>query len=133
MTIKTLKKKLIELNQMIGPILQESGYLETADLLSVKRNTSNPDENFLYDEFFGLLSHLGYIYSVLTYIEKPVTHEGIMQLSQGEKYELDGLEIAEEDVIEILEADYYTKGNRWVTTTAKRNHDLLGKTARIRK
>ncbi|MCI9143150.1 MAG: hypothetical protein HFH87_11110 [Lachnospiraceae bacterium] len=133
MTINALKKTLLELNQMIAPILQESGYLDTADLLSVKRNTVNPDDNSLYDEFFGLLTHLGYVYSVLSYIEKPVTHEGIIQLSRGEKYELDGVELVDEDVIEILEMDHYIKMNRWVTTTVRNNQDLPGRMARIRK
>lgn len=133
MTITALTKKLFELNKMIAPILQESGYLETADLSSVKRNIANPDDNFLFDEFFGLLTHLGYVYSVLSYMEKPVTHEGIIQISRSDKYELDGVELADEDVIEILEVDHYTKMNTWVMTAVRNSPDLSGRIARVRK
>lgn len=133
MTIRALKKALMELNRMLAPILQESGYLETADLSSVKRNIANPDDNFLFDEFFGLLTHLGYVYSVLSYMEKPVTHEGIIQISRSDKYELDGVELADADVIEILEVDHYTKMNKWVMTAVRNNRNLSGKIARIRK
>lgn len=132
MTIRSLKKALMELNRMLAFILQKSGYLETADLSTVKRSTANPDDNFLFDEFFGLLTHLGYVYSVLSYMEKPVTHEGIIQISRSDKYELDGIELADEDVIEILEVDHYTKMNKWVMTAVRNNRNLSGKIARIR-
>lgn len=133
MTIKALNKALMKLNRMLAPILQESGYLETADLSSVKRNIANPDDNFLFDEFFGLLTHLGYVYSILSYMEKPVTHEGIIQISRSDKYELDGVELADEDVIEILEVDHYTRMNKWVMTAVRNSPDLSGRIARVRK
>ncbi|MCM1044822.1 MAG: hypothetical protein NC417_04875 [Candidatus Gastranaerophilales bacterium] len=140
MEIERLKERLFALNKEIASILEESGYNKSSDLPDTKWDEKDPDDTMLYQEFSELLQHLDYVHGVLDYLEKPVTHEGILTLNQREKYEIDGLELQEGDILEVLTKDPYTKNYIWEECYIPNKHDhpliknLIseGKKARIR-
>lgn len=116
MNIQTLKERMLSLNELLTSIMEESGYNETADLLAVEWNENDPNECMLYAELFGLLQHLDYVHSVLNYLGKPITHEGILTFNRNNKYEIGNYELNEGDTLEVLEQDDYTKKYVWEET-----------------
>lgn len=112
MNIQTLKKKLSQLNEQITSILKDSGYNKTLDLSETEWNMQNPDDCMLYYKFLEVLYHLDYTSQTLSYLEKPVTKEGIIEY-RGNRYELDGMKLQEGQSVEILVEDEYLKNQIW--------------------
>lgn len=113
MKIEGLKEQLLTLNKSIAFVLEESGYNKSSDLPDTEWNVKDPNDYMLYHELSDLLQRLDYIHRILNYLEKPVTHEGILTLNQNERYEVDGLELREGDILEVLVLDQYTKNYIW--------------------
>ena len=90
MDIQMLEKKLTGISKMIETTLRQSGYLKTDDLLLVEYDTDNPNDILLYETYMGIFSHLKEAYSVLSYLQKPVICEGMVEYS-GNEYVLDGI------------------------------------------
>ena len=142
MNIETLKKKMLVLNESLTSIMEENGYSETADLLSVEWNEKDPNECMLHDELFGLFQQLDCVHSVLTYLEKPIIHEGVLTYNRNCRYAIGDYELNEGDILEVLELDEYTKNYVWRETHVPRRDNSKevfkslvseGKKARIRK
>nr|WP_300837752.1 hypothetical protein [uncultured Acetatifactor sp.] len=113
MNINTLMKKMLELNELLTSIMEESGYNETYDLLAIEWDETNPNDCMLYSELFGVLQHLDYVHQVLDYLGKPISHEGILCYGGNGKYELDGIELKEGERVEVLEEDEFTNHIKW--------------------
>ena len=75
---KYFDEKMLELNELLTSIMEESGYNETYDLLAIEWDETNPNDCMLYSELFGVLQHLDYVHQVLDYLGKPISHEGIL-------------------------------------------------------
>lgn len=133
MDIQMLEKKLIGISRMLGAVLRQSGYQDTDDLLLVKYDTDSPDDILLYEAYMGIFSHLKEAYSVLNYLQKPVIREGIVEYSRN-GYVLDGIELADEDMFEVLERDEYTGKWKWVLASICEyfETDYEGMRARVR-
>ncbi len=133
MDIQMLEKKLTGISRMLGAVLRQSGYQDTDDLLLVKYDTDSPDDILLYEAYMGIFSHLKEAYSVLNYLQKPVIHEGIVEYSWN-GYVLDGIELADEDMFEVLERDEYTGRWKWVLASICEyfETDYEGMRARVR-
>ena len=83
MDLKTLKNKLTALDQIAREIARKSGYTNLSnDLEYVKWDLQNPDEAFLHDEIRGILNVLDFFHYRLHYLQKNITHEGILQYNR---------------------------------------------------
>lgn len=133
MDIRMLEKKLAGISKKLEAVLRQSGYLDTDDLLLVEYDTDSPDDVFLYETYMGIFSHLREAYSVMSYLQKPVIREGIVEYSQ-DGYVLDGIKLADEDMFEILERDEYTGKKKWTLASICEyfGTDYDGMKARVR-
>lgn len=133
MDIRMLEKKLAGISRKLEAVLRQSGYLDTDDLLLVRYDTDSPDDVFLYETYMGIFSHLKEACSVLSYLQKPVIREGIVEYSQN-GYVLDGIRLADEDMFEVLERDEYTGKRKWVLASICEyfEKDYDGMKARVR-
>ena len=141
MNIQTLFEKLQEINKLLLPIIEESGFKEYADLLTTDWNETNPNDCMLYNSIFDLMNHLSYVNHVVSYLEKPISHEGILTYNKNEKYEVDGIELCEGDRLEVLGISDITNRYEWKierfsyrnkTQTMFRSFVSDGKRVRIR-
>lgn len=131
MNLQTLQEKIIELNQMIQPILCELGCLEHTPP-TVEWDEENPNECMIHDELQGILSHLSYIQYVVDYLQKPVTHEGILIHDSNGKHMIGDVELTDEDCIEVLRFDEAAGKLKWKRIYLEDSMDLIGQKARIR-
>lgn len=133
MDIQSLEKKLVGINKKLEAVLHQSGYLDTDDLLLIKYDTDSPNDIFLYETYMGIFPHLREAYSVLSYLQKPVICEGIVEYSRN-GYVLDGIKLADEDMFEVLERDEYTGKRKWVLASICEyfGTDYDGMKARVR-
>ena len=81
----------------------------------------------------GIFSHLKEAYSLLSYLQKPVICEGMVEYS-GNEYVLDGIRLADEELFEVLERDEYTGKWKWTLTSICEyfETDYDGMRARVR-
>ena len=134
MDLKTLKNKLTALDQIAREIARKCGYTNLSnDLEYVKWNLQNPDEAFLHDEIRGILNVLDYVHYRLHYLQKNITHEGILQYNRKKGYVLDGVRLHADDEIEVLVLDKKTKNHKWMLYYLGENSKFVGKRVRIRK
>lgn len=133
MDIQMLEKKLTGISKMIETVLRRSGYLDMGDLLLVEYDTDNPNDILLYETYMGIFSHLKEAYSLLSYLQKPVICEGMVEYS-GNEYVLDGIRLADEELFEVLERDEYTGKWKWTLTSICEyfETDYDGMRARVR-
>lgn len=131
MDIKTLEEKLLVLNTEIKNILEVVGYKKQG-LNALMYDTADMDECMKRREFGFIFSHLDYIHSLLTYLQKPVIQEGTICLNDKCEYELNGIVLNSNDVIEIVTLNNENLTCEWNPVIVKERIDLKGKRARIR-
>lgn len=132
MDIKVLYGKLVAINKEISDLLIECAYKKNHNLEMVSYDKGNADECMLYEEFYSLFTHFDFIYSMITYLQKPIKDEGIICLTKRGKYKLNKTSLNRNDVIEILVYSEDIRTYIWNPIFVREHKDLEGKKARIR-
>lgn len=132
MDIKVLYEKLVAINKEISDLLIECAYKKNHNLEMVSYDKGNADECMLYEEFYSLFTHFDFIYSMITYLQKPIKDEGIIYLTKRGKYKLNKTSLNRNDVIEILVYSEDIRTYIWNPIFVREHKDLEGKKARIR-
>ena len=132
MDLKTLERKLIALDQVARDIQKECGYTSLSNSMeNVELDVKDPDAYFLYHELKDILHVLGFVHFKLDYLQKAVTHEGILQYNK-KGYELDGVKLRYDSKIEILTTDEDTHTSKWELRFLTEHSNIGGMRARIR-
>ncbi len=132
MDIKELMKRLLILNKSISDLLFECNYNMNHNLDMIMYDKNNADECMLYDEFYSLFTHFDFIYSMLTYLQKPIIEEGVISVTKNGKYKLNKIRLDRNDVIEIWVYSEGMEAYLWQPIFVKERKDLAGQKARIR-
>ena len=133
MDIKTLEEKLLTLNTEIENILGVVGYKKQYRLDSLAYDENNMDDCMKYKEFGFVFTHLDYIHSLLDYLQKPIVQEGTICLNDKGEYELNGIALNSNDVVEIIVLDEEKQIYYWSPVFVKERTNLDGKKARMRR
>lgn len=133
MDLKTLEKKLIALDQASKGIQDECGYTALSNSMkNVELDNKDPDSCFLYHELKDILNVLDFVHYKLDYIQKPITHEGVLQYNKKKGYKLDGVKLDYESRIEVLAVDEQTQTSKWELRYLTTHSNIDGMKARIR-
>lgn len=132
MDIIALEEKLLALNTEIKNILEAVGYKKQIRLDGVIYDEKNMDEDMKYREFCFIFSHLDYVHSLLDYLQKPIIQEGTICLNDKGEYELNGITLNSNDVVEIIVLDKEKQICQWNPVFVSESANLYGKIARIR-
>lgn len=128
-----LMEKVSSINKDISDLLIECAYKKNYNLDMISYDKSSADECMLYDELSSLFTHLDFIHSLMTYLQKPITEEGVISITKGGKYKLNKIRLDRKDLIEILIYSEDIKAYMWQPIYVKERKDLTGQKARIRK
>ena len=132
MDLETLKTKITDLDLKAEEIRKECGYSVSSDSMKhVEWDTKDPDSCFLFHELRDIMNVLGFIHYKLDYLQKPVTHEGILRYNK-KGYELDGIKLRYESRIEVLATDEDTQTSKWELHFLTDHSNLGGMRARTR-
>lgn len=128
MNIKELELKILELDKEIKKLLEENNFFNSENLETVTYDNTDLNDCMLHKEFRLILSKLEYVHFIITYLQKPVRQEGMVD----EKHELNGIKLSEENAIEIIKYDEVIKAYAWHPTVLEECQNLKGMKARIR-
>lgn len=132
MDLETLKNKITDLDLKAEEIRKECGYSTLSSSMEhVALDVEDPDACFLYHELRDILHVLSFVHYKLDYLQKPITHEGILQYNK-KGYELDGVKLRYECRIEILVTDEDTHTSKWELHYLTDHSKIGGMRARIR-
>lgn len=133
MNLETLKTKITDLDLKADEIRKECGYSTLSSSMEhVALDVEDPDACFLYDELKDILNVLDFIHYKLEYLQKDITHEGILQYNKKNGYELNGIKLDYESRIEVLATDENTQNSKWELHYLTDYGNLGGMRARIR-
>jgi len=114
MDVKELGEKLNSLKSSIRNILEDTGKLKY-DEIEVTSDKSNPEEQFLLDQYKEIVRSLSNAYSTLKYLEKPISREGTLAKNESGRYEIDYYtEFTSGSSIEFLNYDKYDECEKWI-------------------
>ena len=133
MDIKTLKERLLTLDREVQDIFKEIGYEKKFEITNLEFDKENLDDYMMYREFSSICSHRDSIHVVLDYLQKPVTNAGVIHLNGKGAYELNGIILKKDDVVEIVCMDEDEKKLYWYPLSVSGRKNLDGENARIRK
>ena len=133
MDIRILEEKLLALNTEIENILKVVGYKKQYSLDGLIYDEKNMDDCMKYKEFCFVFSHLDYIHSLLNYLQKPIVQEGTICLNDKGEYELNGIALNSNDVVEIIALDEEKQVYYWNPVFVNERANLDGKKARMRR
>lgn len=133
MTIQNLESELLSLNEKIRKIFNETNYSSLHNLSTVSYAPDCPDDVMKYLEFQSIFSHLDFVYSLLTYLQKPIECTEIIERTPHGRYKIGNTILCVADIIEILSTDEESGSQYWHPRVIKPSStDLVGKTARFR-
>lgn len=133
LTLDFLESQLLELNQHIERIFDMTNYKDIRNLSSISYTDNDFDSCMKYFEFQSIFSHLDFINSVLTYLQKPIGRTGIIEQLSHNKYKLADTILTHGSVIEVLTHDSGSALTYWQPRIIKSSSvDLVGMTARFR-
>lgn len=133
MDIKILEEKLLTLNTEIENILKVVGYKKQYGLDGLIYDEKNMEDCMKCKEFGFVFSHLDYIHSLLNYLQKPIVQEGTICLNDKGEYELNGIALNSNDVVEIIALDEEKQTYYWNPVFVNERANLDGKKARMRR
>lgn len=133
MDIHDLKERLLALDQIIGSLCQECGFMHAGDSLRADWNADNPNEAMMYDEFRDIFCHLLYVHRAFSYLQSPVIHSGRLHKDPSGRYTLNGLSLKNGTPVEVYSFDNASQKYKWKVCDLKSSSHLQGLDARIRK
>ena len=131
MRITEMTKKLKSLNSEIRAVLRDSGFSEYNEFSPDEYQTNRkiiededgceddvadltPDEWQLVREYGVILDKLDGISDRLTYLSKPITHEGRLYVTANDRYAVDDVEFCCGYRVEYQEYDEEYQSYKWV-------------------
>lgn len=138
--LQEVKKDFERLNDQIQRILYKTGY----DFDNVLYNRNNPDEAFMRSQYYDIADKLNDIEQQLSYLNKPVSEEGVLRHNNAGRYELPSGEYFTsgsgcEILVEEDEESYWVytsiehNGEDYYATALGRDVSISGMVARIRR
>lgn len=116
MDVNELGEKLNKLKGSIHSILNDTGYLNYGEL-AITSDKSNPEEQLLLEQYSNIVHSLDDVYSSLSYLGKPIAHEGTLSKNTRGRYELDdSVEFTSGSSIEFLMYDQFLESEKWVAS-----------------
>lgn len=113
MTIKNLETELLIVNKTIQKIFELTSYQQTHNISGITFTPDSPDEVMKYFEFQSIFSHLDFIHSLLSYLQKPIKCTGIIERTPHGTYKIGNTTLSVGDIIEILTADEELGAKYW--------------------
>lgn len=113
MTIQNLESELLSLNEKIRKIFNETNYSSLHNLSTVSYAPDCPDDVMKYLEFQIIFSHLDFVYSLLTYLQKPIECTEIIERTPHGRYKIGNTILCVADIIEILSTDEELGAQYW--------------------
>jgi len=132
MDIKELYENLSALSTTSKTLLDAIDYKKNNSLDSVTYDQSNADDCMLFDEIRSIFTHIDYIYSVLTYLQKPILEEGTLYFMGNGNHQLNQLKLTVNDVVELYTFDEESGLWYWHPIILHTHSNYNGKKARIR-
>lgn len=133
MTIQNLESELLSLNEKIQKIFNETNYSSSHNLSTISYAPDSPDDVMKYFEFQSIFSHLDFVYSLFTYLQKPIEYTGIIERTPHGRYKIGQNILCVGDVIEILSTDEELEAQCWRPYIIKSlSMELDNATARFR-
>lgn len=143
MKIAELTTRLNRLNAEIASLLKDSGYTDENDYypdeFQTHRKTITDEDGYTDDvadlsadewqlvrEYERILSRLDDISEKLRYLDKPVTHEGALYLTENDRYAVDGCEFHCGWRVEYQRYDKEHDSYYWVTDRVEHSSDKGG-------
>lgn len=83
---------------------------ELEEIKTVEFNTSNKEEEFMFNALTEIISEYKFACENINYINKPVFLQGFMTVKSGTFY-IDDFELKERDIIEVFHDNYWEKFN----------------------
>ncbi|MBQ5329867.1 MAG: DUF5348 domain-containing protein [Oscillospiraceae bacterium] len=131
MKITDVTRNLLYLNLKLEAVLRESGYNEYnefyPDEFKLNRKTVvdnygyeeevadlTPDEWMLVNEYEMILNQLDTVSNRLNYLNKAITHEGKLYITNNDRYAVDGRELCCGYRVEYQEYDDEHQSYKWV-------------------
>lgn len=133
MDIQDLKERLLALDQIIGSLCHECGFMHAGDPLQVDWNADDPDEAMMYDEFRNIFCHLLYVHRAFSYLQSPVIHSGRLHKDLSGRYTLDELSLKNGTPVEVYSLDSDSQKYKWKLKYINSSSNLQGLNARLRK
>lgn len=116
MDVKELGGSLNNLKGSIRKILIDTGHLKYGEI-EVSSDKNNPEEKFLLDQYKEVVQSLSKTYSILEYLEKPISHEGTLTKNDSGRYEIDSFtELTSGSSIEFFIYDEYDECEKWIAS-----------------
>ena len=143
MNILELKNALDKITVQANDIFVKTGYAKLGELASVDFDPKDPNQAFLYEEFYSIVRKLDHVAMQMDYINRPIKCEGYLSLNERDRYELCGIELTCGAELEVLVYDDFYERNVWYPSVIERNSygyyfvakpelDLDGMRARLR-
>ena len=144
MNIFELKNALDKISAQAHEIFVKTGYEKLGELAYVDFDPKDPNQAFLYEEFYSIVRKLDHAAMQMDYINRPIKCEGYLSLNENERYELCGTELTCGAELEVLVYDDFYDREVWLPSVIEHNNngyyfvarpelDLDGIKARIRK
>ena len=114
-----------KINQVDWRIKEVFKGLELESFFDIDYDIENPDQCFVACELSCLLSHLAYVHTSLAYLNNPIVHEGVIQVTDDGVYMLDGICLSCDYVIEIFVPGEIFESFTWLKTRIAEKDGVL--------